>query len=231
MIVAKRKPFAEIKELAAGYDKVLIVGCGTCVAVCLAGGEKEVSILASQLSMASRLGGRDVKIDEATIERQCDREFLTDLAGKANPADYDAVISMACGAGVQLFAEVYDRSVVIPALNTAFIGVAEGPGIWSARCRSCGDCVLGETAGICPVTMCAKSLLNGPCGGTRNGKCEVNGEADCAWAKIYERLSARGKLDSITKVIPGAKNSMDSHPSVLIHEAYKRRLNKDGKIV
>lgn len=231
MIVAKRKPFAEIKELVAGYNKILIAGCGTCVAVCLAGGEKEVSILASQLRMASKLAGREMKIDEVTAERQCDREFLADLAKKADPAEYDAVISMACGAGVQLFAEVYNQSVVVPALNTAFIGVAEGPGVWSEKCRSCGNCVLGETAGICPVTMCAKGLLNGPCGGTRNGKCEINPEADCAWARIYERLAARGKLESIAKVIPSRNNSMDSHPSTLIHEAYKRRLNKDGKIV
>jgi ferredoxin len=227
VIVATRKPFTEIKELVSGHYKILIVGCGTCVAVCLAGGEKEVSILASQLRMVLKLDGQSVQVDEATVERQCDREFLVDLGKKVNVSDYDMVISMACGAGVQLFGDVYDRSTVVPGLDTVFIGVAEGPGVWTERCRSCGDCVLGRTAGICPVTMCAKGLLNGPCGGTRHGKCEINPEMDCAWAKIYERLAARGSLDHIRQTFPPRKYSKQSSPAVLIHEAYKRRLVKD----
>lgn len=227
MIVATRKPFAEIKDLVSGHRKILIVGCGTCVAVCLAGGETEVAILASQLRMALGLGGRQVQIDEATIERQCDREFLVDLSEKKDVAGYDVIISMACGAGVQLLSDVYDRKLVVPALNTGFIGVAEGPGMWTERCRSCGNCVLGETGGICPITMCAKGLLNGPCSGTRHSKCEVNPEMDCAWAKIYDRLAARGDLDCLSKVLPPRKNSQQAHPAVLIHEAYKRRFIKD----
>jgi len=227
VIVAKRKPFSAIKEIVSGHKKVLIVGCGTCVAVCLAGGEKEVSILASQIRMALKLDGQRVQVDEATVERQCDREFLVDLGKRVNVSDYGMVISMACGAGVQLFGDVYDRSTVAPGLDTVFIGVAEGPGVWTERCRSCGDCVLGRTAGICPVTMCAKGLLNGPCGGTRHGKCEINPEMDCAWAKIYERLTARGSLDHIRQTFPPRKNSKHSSPAVLIHEAYKRRLSKD----
>ncbi|MDD5153515.1 MAG: methylenetetrahydrofolate reductase C-terminal domain-containing protein [Desulfovibrionales bacterium] len=231
MIVATRKPFDAIKQVVSGHKKVLIVGCGTCVAVCLAGGEKEVSILASQIRMTLKLDGQSVQVDEATVERQCDREFLVDLGKKVNVSDYDMVISMACGAGVQLFSDVYDRSTVAPGLDTVFIGVAEGPGVWTERCRSCGDCVLGKTAGICPVTMCAKGLLNGPCAGTRHGKCEINPEMDCAWAKIYERLAARGGLAQIRETLPPRKNSRQSFPAVLIHEAYKRRLKKDDTIV
>ncbi|MEW6326473.1 MAG: methylenetetrahydrofolate reductase C-terminal domain-containing protein [Thermodesulfobacteriota bacterium] len=222
MIVASRKPFTEIKGFVDGCKKVLIVGCGTCVAVCLAGGEKEAAILASQLYMASRLSGHATQFDKATVERQCDREFLVDLGRNVDVAGYDAIISMACGAGVQLLAEVYDSKVVVPALNTVFIGVAEGLGVWTERCRSCGNCVLGETAGICPVTMCAKGLLNGPCGGTRHGKCEVNPDVDCAWAKIYERLAARGRLEDITRIIPGRKDARGMHPATAVHPAYRR---------
>lgn len=227
MIVAKRKPFTEIKDIVSGHRKILIVGCGTCVAVCLAGGETEVAILASQLRIALGLDGHDVEIDEAMVYRQCDREFLVDLNKKKNVADYDVIVSMACGAGVQLLGDVYDHKAVVPALDTVFIGVAEGPGLWTERCRSCGDCVLGKTAGICPLTMCAKGLLNGPCGGTRHGKCEINPEMDCAWAKIHERLAARGSLDRIRQTLPPRKNSKHAYPAVLIHEAYKRRLVKD----
>lgn len=223
MIVAAKKPFAEIKESVSGHRRILVVGCGTCVAVCLAGGEAEVAILASQLRIALRLSGQNVQVDEAMAERQCDREFLDDLGKKRDVAGYDITVSMACGAGVQLFGDVYDQMPVVPALNTLFIGIAEGPGIWTEKCQSCGNCVLGETAGICPITMCAKSLLNGPCGGTRQGKCEINPETDCAWARIYSRLSARGNLDYLNKVLPPRKGSGKVHPDMLIHEAYKHK--------
>lgn len=227
MIVATRKPFTEIKDFVSSHREILIVGCGTCVAVCLAGAETEAAILASQLRIALSLDGQDVHIDTDIVERQCDREFLVDLGNKKNIADYDIIISMACGAGVQLFSDVYEEKLIVPALNTVFLGVAEGPGIWTERCQSCGNCVLSETGGICPVTMCAKGLLNGPCGGTRHGKCEINPEIDCAWAKIYDRLSARGGLDLISKVFAPQKNSMRSRPGVVIHEAYKRRFEKN----
>jgi ferredoxin len=223
MIVAKRKPFNEIKELVSGSKKILILGCGTCVAVCLAGGEKEVAILASQLKMALALEDQDIKTDELTIERQCDREFIEEINNKVNVDDYDLILSTACGAGVQLVSDVFDHKVVLPALNTTFIGVAEGPGIWTERCRSCGDCVLAETGGICPVTMCAKGLVNGPCGGTRHGKCEIDPEKDCAWTLIYNRLKKMGRLDRMEKTIPPKKYGGDRYPARTVHEAYRRR--------
>jgi ferredoxin len=153
MIVAKRKPFNEIKELLSGSKRILILGCGTCVAVCLAGGEKEVAILASQLKMALALEDQDIKIDELTIERQCDREFIEEINNKVDVDDYDLILSTACGAGVQLVSDVFDHKVVLPALNTTFIGVAEGPGIWTERCRSCGECEID------PEKDCAWTLI------------------------------------------------------------------------
>ena len=223
MIVAKRKPFNEIEELVSGSKKILVLGCGTCVAVCLAGGEKEVAVLASQLKMALALKDQDAKVDELTIERQCDREFIEEINNKLNVDDYDLILSMACGAGVQLVSDVFDHKVVLPALNTTFIGVAEGPGVWTERCRSCSDCVLAETGGICPVTICAKGLVNGPCGGTRHGKCEIDPEKDCAWTLIYNRLKKIGRLDKMEQTRPPKKHGADQYPARIVHEAYRRR--------
>lgn len=221
MIVAKRKPFAEIKAMIDGYEKILLVGCGTCVAVCLAGGEKQVGILGAQLRMAFRLENHNVVINEVTLERQCDREFLETLAKRVN--DYDVLVSMACGAGVQYLAELYTHKPIFPALNTNFIGVAEGPGVWSERCRACTDCVLGLTAGICPVTMCSKGLLNGPCGGAVNGMCEIDPNRPCAWGKIYERLENQGKLDNMRTIQPPKRHDVETNPAIVIHEAYRKR--------
>ncbi len=221
MIVAERKPFEEIKAMLEGYRRILVAGCGTCVAVCLAGGEKEVGILGAQLRLAARLAGNGVQVEEVTLERQCDREFMEPLAKSIERCD--AVLSTACGAGVQLLAELYDATPVFPALNTTFIGVAEGPGVWTERCRACSDCVLGLTGGICPVTMCSKGLLNGPCGGAVEGMCEADPERPCAWGQIYQRLAATGRLAALEAIQPPKRHNIRVQPAQLIHLAYKRR--------
>jgi ferredoxin len=218
MIVGERKPFAEIKESVQGYKKLLIVGCGTCVSVCMAGGEKEVELLATELRMAARLEGREVEIGEATIQRQCDREYIEPIVEKAKA--YDAVLSMACGAGVQLMADMFEPVPVIPALNTRFIGIAEEEGVWAERCRACGQCLLGRYAGICPIARCPKSILNGPCGGSQGGRCETDPNRDCAWALIYDRLSKMGMLDNICAVAPPKDFRAQSFPARQVNEDY-----------
>ncbi len=200
MIVGDRKTFDKIKDEIRGYKKVLILGCGTCVSVCMAGGEKEVELLASELRIANKLAGKDVEIGQATIKRQCDKEFIEPIVEQAR--HYDAVLSMACGAGVQLVADVMEPKPVIPALNTDFIGITEAEGVWVERCRACGNCLLDKTGGICPITRCAKGLLNGPCGGTKDGMCEVDTRKPCAWTLIYQRLEKQGKLDSFDEYNP-----------------------------
>ncbi len=200
MIVAERKPFDEIKESIKECKNVLILGCGTCVSVCMAGGEKEVEILASQLRMASKLDGTNLEIAEETIQRQCDKEYIEPIVEKAK--NYDTVLSMACGAGVQLVSDMLEPMPVTPALNTCFIGVTEAEGVWAERCQACGDCMLDKTGGICPITRCVKGLLNGPCGGSEGGKCEVDPERDCAWHLIIERLDKLGRLDELEAVVP-----------------------------
>jgi ferredoxin len=204
MIVAKRKPFDEIKEMIQPYKKVLNVGCGTCVAVCLVGGEKEVAVLSAEIEMARKLDDNPIQIDGYTVERQCDREYLAELDEKVDA--YDALISMACGVGVQ------------------FLAVNQAAGWYEERCRSCSSCVLGWTGGICPVTMCAKGLYNGPCGGTNKGSCEINKEQPCAWYMIYERLSKQGRLENIMRVHP-VNDWRDQVPRTLIQPGYKKPEN------
>ncbi|MCP4681345.1 MAG: hypothetical protein GY864_03330, partial [Desulfobacterales bacterium] len=135
MIVAERKPFEEIKDLLKDYKKVLVAGCGTCVALCLTGGEKEVDVLTTELDMARKMDENPIEIEGCTLERQCDREYLEALDSKV--ADYDAVLSMACGAGIQFLAERFPEKPVLPAVNTTFIGVNQDIGFYEERCRAC----------------------------------------------------------------------------------------------
>jgi ferredoxin len=200
VIVAERKPFSEIMSMLGGLSKILIVGCGTCVSVCMAGGEDEVKILATQLRMAFQKEGREVEIGETVIQRQCDREFIEPLRTQLD--SYDAILSMGCGAGVQLIAEVFPCKTILPALNTKFIGASEELGVWSEMCQACGDCILAETAGICPVTRCSKHLLNGPCGGSAGGECEVSPDIPCAWQLIIDRLTERNELYRLEDIRP-----------------------------
>lgn len=206
MIVGERKPFSQIMSMVEDYSKILILGCGSCVTICMAGGEEEARILASQLSLALRKNGKKGEIEEFMVLRQCDNEFLDDPSLIEKVRDVGIVVSMACGVGVQHACSFFNRVIddrairVVPALNTTFMGANMDVGEWEERCLGCGDCVLEKTGGICPITRCAKSLLNGPCGGSSNGKCEISKDTDCAWHLILERLEALGELDRIKPV-------------------------------
>jgi hypothetical protein len=221
MIKAKQKPIAEIKALIAPYKKILILGCGTCVTISFAGGEKEVGMLASSLRIASAMEGQDKTFGEATVQRQCEWEFIDAVAGPIKRAD--AVISLACGIGVQALAERYPDKVILPGVNTTFLGMAVEHGVLVERCRACGDCVLGLTGGICPIARCAKNLLNGPCGGSQGGKCEVDPELDCAWQLIYDRLSRLGQLNRLDALMPPKdwSKDYDGGPRRIVREDLK----------
>src|SRR6056297_3437784 len=200
MIVADKKPVEEIIEYVKDCKKILVLGCNECVTVCEAGGKKEVGILASTLRMYfANQDSEDVTVDERTLERQCDHEYLEEIRDIAD--EYDAIVSLACGVGVQFTAEKYHSIPVYPGVNTCFLGVTEQRGLWTERCQACGHCILAYTGGICPVARCAKRLLNGPCGGSSNGKCEVNPELDCAWQLIIDRLKALGRLEDYEKLL------------------------------
>ncbi|MBU4426351.1 MAG: methylenetetrahydrofolate reductase C-terminal domain-containing protein [Proteobacteria bacterium] len=200
MIVADKKPIEEIIDEVKGFQKLLIAGCNECVTVCEAGGKKEVGILASALRMYFMNEGKKVDIDEVTLERQCDHEYLEEIRDRID--QYDAVLSLACGVGVQFMAEKYFSTPVFPGVNTCFMGAAEERGVWSERCQGCGQCILGKTAGICPISRCAKRLLNGPCGGSTKGKCEISKDLDCAWQLIIDRLKELDRFDEYEQIMP-----------------------------
>jgi len=201
LIVAEQKPLDEIRRMITPYERVLILGCGTCMTVCDAGGEREVSFLHSALRVAQAKSGNEAHtFSEYTLKRQCDPEFLDLLDDKID--DVDTVLSLGCGIGVQALAERFPALPVLPGVNTSFMGMAKELGVWDERCAACGDCRLEETAGICPITRCTKGILNGPCAGTKNGKCEANKDMDCAWVLIYKRLERLEQLEKMRRYYP-----------------------------
>jgi len=200
MIIASKKPIEEIIQEVKDYRRLLILGCNECVTVCEAGGKKEVEVLASALRMHFIKEGNEKKIDERTLERQCDHEYLEEIRDIVD--QYDAILSLACGVGVQFTAEKYHTTPLLPGVNTCFLGANEQRGVWTERCQACGSCILARTAGICPISRCAKRVMNGPCGGSSKGKCEINKELDCAWQLIIDRLRDLGRLDDYEIVAP-----------------------------
>jgi ferredoxin len=218
MIVAEQKPLDAIRKMLGGYRKVLAVGCGTCVTVCFAGGRNEVGILASSLRMSARLDGAPLRVDETTVQRQCETEYIEVLGERV--ADCDAILSLGCGVGVQSLAEQYPDTPVFPALDTKFMGAPTELGVWEERCQGCGNCILGLTGGICPISRCAKQLMNGPCGGSQGGHCEVDPGIPCAWQLIWERMGRLGRIDHLMRVAPPKdwSKSRDGGPRRVVRE-------------
>ncbi len=222
MVVGERKPFDEIKKMVEGYKKILLLGCGGCVTVCLTGGHDEVRVLASQLRMARDKDGNPIEIIEKTVERQCDPEYVEEVHDVV--PDVEAVVSMACGAGVQYIAERYAATPVFPALNTTFVGGSQREGYYVERCQTCGECKLAYTGGICPITRCSKSLLNGPCGGSTKGKCEIDPEVDCGWQLIIDRLKNLNLLHKYEELmeVNDWRTNRDGGPRRMIREDFQR---------
>jgi hypothetical protein len=200
MITLEQKKFEEIEKMTKGYNRLLVLGCETCAAMSFAGGQRQVAELASAIRMARKTSGEQGEVLEDAIARQCEPEFV-DLM-QDGVAGCDAVLSLACGAGVQLLAERFQDKVILPGCNTTFLGVTEELGVWSERCAGCGNCILDKTAGLCPIARCSKQLLNGPCGGSMNGKCEISKEVDCVWQMIIDRLTRLGRLEMLEEIFP-----------------------------
>lgn len=218
MIVAEQKPIKELMSYIKDFSKIVIAACGTCVTVCMAGGEKEALKLASILKVKRLDENRHIDIKVVIPKRQCDDEFLEDLAFEFE--DCEAILSLGCGAGIQFMAEKFKDKPVLPGVNTKFIGVTRDVGVWTEMCQGCGDCILEKTGGICPVTRCSKSNFNGPCGGSANGKCEIDTDIDCGWQLIYDRLKALGKLDNLYEILPPKdwQSSRDGGPRKVIQK-------------
>jgi ferredoxin len=207
MIVGHVKPLEEIASSISEFEKVMVLGCGSCVSVCLSGGEKAADRLTHDLSNSDLFGEKAPEFMVGAVLRQCERDLLESYLEL--PPDIDAVLSLACGAGVQTLVNIFNEIPIIPALNTTFLGALDKPGTWEEKCQGCGNCILSFTGGICPITRCAKRLLNGPCGGSRDGKCEINSEVECAWQLIIDRLAALDRLGDYEKIIPPKDWSSD----------------------
>lgn len=218
MIIGERKPIQEIIGMLKGIKNILILGCGGCATVCSAGGEKEVEILASIIRIDRKKKGEPVETVEKTLARQCDTEYLEELKDEVDK--YDAVLSMGCGVGVNFLADMYPKTIILPALNTSFMGVSEEQGVWSERCAGCGNCILDKTGGLCPVARCSKRLLNGPCGGSQNGRCEINPDIACVWQLIYDRLKGLNQLEKLQEIFPMKDWSSSLHggPRKIVRE-------------
>ena len=202
MIVADRKPLEDILTMIAPHTKVLVAGCKGCVTVCNTGGLKESEILASTLKIARKKEGQPFEVDVCVLERQCDTEYVAELADRVG--DYDAVVSLACGVGPQFLSEMYPDRIFYPGVNTLFFGGAVEHGIWEERCAGCGACAIHLFDGLCPIARCAKRLLHGPCGGSSNGICEVNKDTACIWDAIVRKKMENGRLADLAGV-KGAK--------------------------
>jgi len=192
--ITRAKPIEAVRASLDGYDRVFIAGCGTCAALCRTGGVEEVASMRKALEEAGKLVTGTLVIPTAcdTLTHECLEQ------NRPSIEDAQAVLVMSCAFGVQTVAGYAGRPVQ-PALDTLFFGLETSPGRFSEVCLQCGDCVLAQTAGVCPVTSCHKGLLNGPCGGTKDGKCEVDSSTDCAWTLIYNRLKEMGRLDLMRK--------------------------------
>ena len=198
MIVTEKKPLSEILRSLEGLEKVFLVGCNDCASLAQTGGEKELEALTIKLSQA----GKEV-VGSLLSEGPCHnlrvRQELREVADELAPAE--AVVVLACGAGVQAVADLVPQPV-LPGLNSLFLGNVLRYGWFEERCSTCGECMLAYTGGICPVTRCAKSLVNGPCGGSEDGMCEVGGDRPCVWAQIFERLQQQGRTDLLDRYQP-----------------------------
>jgi hypothetical protein len=168
--------------------------------------------------MSSKLDGVPREVSDVTVQRQCEWEYLDTISEQVK--DVDLVLSLGCGIGVQAIAEHFPDTWVVPGLNTTFLGLPQEQGVWTERCAACGDCVLGLTGGICPIARCSKSLLNGPCGGSEDGHCEIDPDTDCAWQLIYDRLDSMDRLEVLMD-LQAPKNwqtSRDGGPRKIIRE-------------
>ncbi len=200
MIVGSQKPIDEIWDMVKDFKSVLVFGCNTCVAICHAGGEKEAETIASLIRMRASHEGKKMEVSHMGVMRHCEPEYFDPVMDEIKK--YDLVLSTACGVGVNFLSDRTGNIPVYPGINTSFYGAVSEPGVFEELCAGCGDCILHMTGGICPVARCSKTLMNGPCGGTNEGKCEIGKDVDCAWYLIVERMKELGTLEKLSEVLP-----------------------------
>jgi len=205
--ITRQKGIEEIEQQLEGLDRIYIVGCGTCATMTKTGGKEEVANMKEQMQGLGKM-----VTGSTVIPTACDE--MTEVSLQENDdaiRSADCILVMSCAMGVQKVG-AHNGKPVIPALDTLFLGVEDGPGNFHEVCDQCGHCLLGYTAGICPITACHKGLLNGPCGGTNNGKCEIDKTKDCAWTLIYNRLKEQNRLDIMKRYQPTRNSQVVPRP-------------------
>jgi len=229
MIVGSQKPIEEIWDMVKDFKKVLVFGCNTCVAICHAGGEKEAETIATLLRMKAQKEGKSMQVDHMGVMRHCEPEYFDPVMDEVKK--YDLVLSTACGVGVNFLSDRTGKIPVYPGLNTTFFGAVPEAGVFTELCAGCGDCILHLTGGICPIARCAKTLMNGPCGGTNKGKCEIGRDVDCAWYLIVQRMTELGRLEELAKVQPPRNwsTSRDGGPRRVSMEHIRAYEEKQGE--
>ncbi len=209
MIITKKKKMDDILGALKDSKRVYLFGCDSCAEQCKTGGKEELD------EMTVALGKSGFEVTGASlVEETCYRQLiLKELRHKKEITESDAILVLACGAGVKTVADaVSDSQPVFPALDSSYLASIERVGRFFEGCSLCGECVLSDTAGICPHTECPKGLLNGPCGGVVHGMCEVNTEKECAWVRIYSRLKAQKRLHLMKRIRPPKDHSVCSSP-------------------
>jgi len=214
MIITEKKPFLELLNSLKDFKKIFIIGCGECSTTCKTGGEKEVLELKEKLEAEGKEILGCVVPKAPCISAQIKQEFAKNIKSLK---EVEVILVLSCGLGVQ---SVKDNNrfgqKVIPGCNSLFIGVVDKEGNFLEKCSLCGDCLLDLTEGICPLTLCPKGILNGPCGGMDKGKCEVDKEKDCAWVLIYKEMERRNKIYNFSKIQPPRDFSKKTQPKKLI---------------
>lgn len=208
MIFTEQKPLEEILENLGDARKVFLIGCGTCATGWHTGGEQEIKELTERLEAAGKQVLGYTIPEEACDERKTKKEVRTAKA----IADADAVLVTSCGSGVQTVAMQIENKPVYPVLNSLYLGRLQRLTKSDERCVLCGDCILASTGAICPLATCAKGLLNGACGGSMHGTCEVDPDKECAWTEIYKRLEKIGQLDKLSAYQEPKDHKKSLHP-------------------
>ncbi|MEW6684901.1 MAG: methylenetetrahydrofolate reductase C-terminal domain-containing protein [Candidatus Edwardsbacteria bacterium] len=193
MVNSKQKPFDEILKITKGEKKHFLVGCSECATICKSGGREQLLEMERLLRQAGK------KITGLVVLKLACHDLNTKVSLKHYAEEIklaDSILSFACGVGTQTVQEFVEK-IVHPCVNTLFVGHIKRFGEFEERCVMCGECILDQTAGICVYARCPKGLVNGPCGGAKDGKCEVNSEIECIWQLIYERLKKAKSLNKI----------------------------------
>ncbi|PIP19109.1 MAG: 5,10-methylenetetrahydrofolate reductase [Candidatus Omnitrophica bacterium CG08_land_8_20_14_0_20_41_16] len=198
MIITELKPIQDIVDSLKNYSKIFLLGCGECATTCKTGGEPELLKMKQDLEAAGKVVSGMCIPSAPCVAAKLKTELAKNMEALR---ESDAVLVLACGLGAQSFKD-NDRFdlTVLPACNSMFGAVMDSRGNFYEKCSMCGECVLDVTGGICPVTLCPKGLLNGPCGGMDKGKCEVDKDKDCAWVLIYKELEKKKKLELLKEI-------------------------------